>query len=100
MAHFAPNSAQIMSYLYREIESPADQDATIALGTDDGSKLWVNGEKVYETRAHDAAVPEKARVNVKLKKGKNVLLLKIVNGNNPHGFYFTILSDQELKFGK
>src|SRR5262249_51313109 len=28
MAHFAPNSAQIMSYLYREIESPADQAAT------------------------------------------------------------------------
>ena len=51
MAHFAPNSVQIMSYLYREIDSPADQEATIALGTDDGSKLWVNGEKVYETRA-------------------------------------------------
>src|SRR5205807_391153 len=84
MAHFAPKSDQIMSYLYREIESPVDQDATIALGTDDGSKLWVNGEKVYETRAHDAAVPEKARVAVKLKKGTNALLLKIVNGSNPH----------------
>jgi putative heme-binding domain-containing protein len=100
MAHFAPNSTQIMSYLYREIESPVDQEATIALGTDDGSKLWLNGEKVYETRAHDAAVPEKARVTVKLKKGKNTMLLKIVNGNNPHGFYLTILCEHELKAGK
>ena len=29
-AFFAPASSQIVSYLYREIESPADQDATIA----------------------------------------------------------------------
>ena len=55
---------------------------------------------MYETRAHDAAVPEKARVGVKLKKGKNALLLKIVNGNDPHGFYLTILSAEELKVGK
>ena len=32
-AFFAPNSNEIVSYLYREIESPADQDATILLGT-------------------------------------------------------------------
>jgi putative membrane-bound dehydrogenase-like protein len=100
MAHYAPKSDNIMSYLYREIESPVDQEATISLGTDDGSKVWVNGDKVYETRAHDAAVPDKAKVTVKLKKGKNELLLKIVNGNNPHGFYLTILSEQEVKPGK
>ncbi len=97
MAHYAPKSDNIMSYLYREIESPVDQEATISLGTDDGSKVWVNGDKVYETRAHDAAVPDKAKVTVKLKKGKNELLLKIVNGNNPHGFYLTVLSELELK---
>jgi putative membrane-bound dehydrogenase-like protein len=96
-AHYAPASEHIMSYCFREIESPVEQEATISLGTDDGSKLWVNGERVYETRAHDAAVPDKARVKVKLKKGLNSLLLKIVNGNNPHGFYLTILSEQELK---
>ncbi|MFL5339557.1 MAG: hypothetical protein ACJ8F7_05250, partial [Gemmataceae bacterium] len=100
MAHYAPHSENIMSYLYREIESPIDQDATISLGTDDGAKLWLNGERVYSTRAHDAAVPDKARVQVKLKKGVNRLLLKIVNGSNPHGFYLTITSDQELKAGK
>jgi putative heme-binding domain-containing protein len=99
-AHYAPKSEFIMSYLYREIESPADQEAVISLGTDDGAKLWVNGTKVYETRAHEAAAPDMARVKVKLKKGTNRLLLKIVNGSNPHGFYLTLLSDQELKAGK
>jgi putative membrane-bound dehydrogenase-like protein len=100
MAHYAPKSEQIMSYLYREVESQVDQEATIALGTDDGAKLWLNGELVYETRAHDAAVPEKAKVKVKLKKGANTLLLKIVNGSNPHGFYLTLLGQQEMKSGR
>jgi putative heme-binding domain-containing protein len=100
VAHYAGHSVNIMSYVYREIEAPADGEATISLGTDDGAKLWVNGEKVYETRAHDAATPDKAKVTVKLKKGVNTLLMKIVNGNNPHGFYLTIVSEQELKAGK
>jgi len=63
-------------------------------------EIWLNGEQVYSTRAHDAAVPDKARVKVKLKKGVNTLLLKIVNGSNPHGFYLTLLSEQELKAGR
>jgi hypothetical protein len=29
-----------------------------------------------------------------------VVLIKIVNGNDPHGFYFTLTSEQELKAGK
>ena len=29
---------------------------------------------------------------MKLKKGKNAILLKVANGNNPHGFYFSLTS--------
>jgi len=89
-----------VSYLYREIESPVDQSAEILLGTDDGAKLFVNGEQLYCERVTRAAAPEQARVKVRLKKGINTLLLKIANGNNPHGCYFTLLSDQELKPGR
>jgi hypothetical protein len=86
-----------VSYLYREIESPVEQDGVISIGTDDGSKLWLNGEMVYSTREHNAAAPDAASAKVKLKKGKNTLLLKINNGNDPHGFYLSVNSEQELK---
>ena len=89
--------ANSLSYAYKEIESPADQDATVLLGTDDGGKLSVNGTEVFTSRETRAAAPAQNQVPVKLKKGKNTILLKIANGNNPHGFYFTILSGQELK---
>jgi putative heme-binding domain-containing protein len=96
-AFYAPSSERIASYLYRAFESPVEQDATILVGTDDGAKLWLNGKLLVTTTSGLSAVPEREAVKVKLKPGKNELLMKIANGNNPHGFYLTIESEQELK---
>ncbi|MCZ2344444.1 MAG: c-type cytochrome [Bacteroidales bacterium] len=90
----ATNSA---TYLYRAIESPVNQEATFLLGTDDGGTLWVNDQEVWSTTASRAAAPDQDRVTVKLRKGSNSVLLKVANGNSPHGFYLTITSGQELK---
>jgi putative heme-binding domain-containing protein len=96
-AFFAPDSTNIVSYLYREIESPVDQEATVLLGADDCSRLWINGKEVHDNREHRAAEPEQFTIKVKLKKGVNHVLLKINNGDGAHGFYFTLLAEQELK---
>src|SRR5262249_37189626 len=45
---FSPASSHIASYLHQEVESPADQEATVLIGNDDACKLWVNGQKVFE----------------------------------------------------
>src|SRR5262249_13793298 len=99
-AHFSPNSNGIVSYLTCEIESPAAQDATILVGTDDGAKLWVNDKLEFTVKKTRAAQPEQDSVKVKLKKGSNRVVLKINNGDGAHGFYFTVLSEQELKTAK
>jgi putative membrane-bound dehydrogenase-like protein len=96
-AFLVGDSDNVVSYLYREIESPADQDAQVLIGTDDCAKLWINGKLVHTCLQHRAAVPEQDKVKVKLKRGKNTVLLKINNGNGDHGFYLTIASEQELK---
>jgi putative membrane-bound dehydrogenase-like protein len=93
----AGQSDNVVSYLYCEVESPADQEAELLLGTDDGAKLWVNGALVYTNRQHRAAAPEQDVQRVPLRKGRNTLLLKISNGDGAHGFYLTILAEQELK---
>ncbi|MDB5312825.1 MAG: hypothetical protein JWO38_7027 [Gemmataceae bacterium] len=85
------------SYMYAEVDSPADQEGEILLGTDDGARLWVNGKEVLHHEETKAAAPGQHTVAVKLKKGKNTVLVKVANGNNPHGFYFTLLSGQETK---
>jgi putative membrane-bound dehydrogenase-like protein len=90
-------SNNVVSYLYREVESPAGQEARIYLGTDDCAKLWLNGRLVYESRQHRAAAPEQDVLRGHLKKGRNTLLLKINNGDGDHGFYLTVVAEQELR---
>ena len=96
-AFHGPASPQSVSYLTRVIESPEDQDATIQLGTDDGCRLFVNGKLMFKHDRHEAATPSRDSIQVKLNKGLNTMMLKINNGNNPHGFYFTIEGIPELK---
>jgi putative membrane-bound dehydrogenase-like protein len=96
-AFFGAQSSQVVSYLMREIESPVDQEATLLIGTDDGAKLWLNDSLVFTSRVTRAAAPEQNSVKVQLKKGVNKILLKINNGDGPHGFYFTLVAEQELK---
>ncbi len=86
-----------VSFAYKAIESPEAADATVLLGTDDGATLYVNGKEIFTHKETRAASPEQNTVKVKLQKGKNDILLKIANGNNPHGFYFTIVGAPELK---
>jgi hypothetical protein len=90
----ANNSA---SYLYAAIDSPIEQSGEVLLGVDDGARLWINGKEVFTTRETKAAAPEQHKVAVKLKKGANSVLLKVANGNNPHGFYFSLTSVEETK---
>jgi putative heme-binding domain-containing protein len=93
----ANNSA---SYMFVEIDSPTEQAGEVLLGVDDGAQLWVNGKDVFTTRETKAAAPEQHRVAVKLKKGANAILLKVANGNNPHGFYFSLTSAEEVKVAR
>ncbi len=98
LAAFHGNAgANSVSFLYAEVESPVEQDAEILVGTDDGALLWLNDKQVFASEQTRAAAPEQDKVRVKLMKGKNTVLLKIANGNNPHGAYFTLTTTEELK---
>jgi putative membrane-bound dehydrogenase-like protein len=90
----ANNSA---SYMYAEIDSPVEQAGEVLLGVDDGARLWINGKEVFTTREIKAAAPEQHRVAVNLIKGRNAVLLKVANGNSPHGFFFSLTSHEETK---
>lgn len=90
----APQSA---SYLYWEIDSPRQQPAEILVGSDDGARLWLNGQLLLRTEVTRAAVPEQERLQVTLRKGKNTLLLKVANGDGPHGAYLSLIAEEELR---
>lgn len=66
-----------IGYAYAEIEVPAETDAVLRIGVDDSEKVWVNGVQVFELWVARALTIDQDKVPVKLKAGRNTILMKI-----------------------
>jgi hypothetical protein len=67
----------VVGYACCYLWADSDQDAVLWFGSDDGAKVMLNRETVLYDHRHDATPADASRVRVKLKKGRNVLLVKI-----------------------
>jgi hypothetical protein len=89
LALFKPqHNAQAAVYLYRSIEVAGSVDVPVSLGSDDTLSVWLNGEKILANNVYRAAAPDQDRVTLKLKPGKNDLLLKVCQGDGDWAFCF------------
>ena len=52
-------------------------DVTMRAGSDDSIKVWLNGKVVHRKRVDRGAVDFQDRFKVNLKKGDNLLLVKV-----------------------
>jgi hypothetical protein len=76
------------NYLHRTVTVPGPVKLPLSLGSDDGIKVFLNGKQVFANNVGRGAAPDQERITLDLKSGVNHLLLKIVNGGGPSGFYF------------
>jgi hypothetical protein len=88
--HNTLTGANSANYLFRVIESPEDQSIALSLGSDDAIKVWMNGQEVLAKNIARGAAAGQETLQVPVKKGRNELLMKIVNGGGPSGFYFAV----------
>jgi hypothetical protein len=72
----------VVAYAYCEVESPRQQTAVLALGSNDGVRAWVNGENVWNNPASRGLKLDHDLVPVVLKQGRNTLLLKVEDRGN------------------
>lgn len=75
-----------VAYAVTVLESPADMKAVLAVGSDDGVAVWVNGKEYHRNPAGRPYTSKQDRVNIDLKKGPNTVLLKISQGTAGWGF--------------
>jgi hypothetical protein len=67
-----------IAYAYAEFGSDKEQLVEFRLGCINGNKLWVNGELVLSNHVYHAGMEvDQYSAPVKLRKGKNTVLLKI-----------------------
>ena len=75
------------TYLYRELEMAAAFDLPVALGSAGTLTVWLNGEKVHTS---DKVNPTATPLVLKLKQGKNTLLVKMCDAGAAHAFSFAL----------
>ncbi len=76
----------LLTYAYCEFMAETQQVALLSVGTNDGCRIFVNGEAVLDHVRGRPAVADEDIIPVHLKKGRNRLLLKIENRGRSWGF--------------
>jgi glucose/arabinose dehydrogenase len=84
---FFANNDDSCIYLYHEIDAAAPTKLPVSLGSDDGLIVWLNGKCLVSDNTVRAAAPDQDRAVLRLKKGKNRLLVKVCNVGGEWAFY-------------
>jgi len=72
------------------VQSEQPQPVRFEFGTDDGHKLWLNGQLINEANRGGAAVPGDFKKEAELKAGWNLVLLKVTQDTGPWEFCLRI----------
>ena len=88
-----PNEQAIV-YGLAFVHSPDVREASLLLGSDDGVRVWINGGLAHTNPVYRAAGPDLDRVQVRLIKGWNKVLIKVLQGAGGWG-YFVRFADPE-----
>ncbi len=76
------------TYLYRTLVAGAARTVSVALGSDDAVKVWLNGAVVHEKKVQRPLKPGEDVLALSLPAGENRLLVKVVNYGGEGGIWF------------
>ncbi len=89
----------VLAYALVYVESPSEREVELLAGSDDGIKIWVNGRVVHTNDVYRFWAPDSDRVKIRLKKGRNEILVKVHQGSGGWGFSLRIVDPKEdLKY--
>ena len=72
----------VAAYAVTYIVADEDMKLTLALSSNDQGKAWLNGQQVFRFADTRTLEKDSDKSEVTLKKGRNVLLLKVINETN------------------
>lgn len=86
----------VYAYAYAELDMPEASKRLVGIGSDDAIRIWLNGELVHD---NFALRPHKANddvIELSFKKGKNQLLVKVLDDRYDWGFSLQFLQLSDL----
>ncbi len=69
--------AEVLAYLYCEVESPVEQDVYAHFGTNDAGKIWIGDELLLQYNGDRMAAKSQHAAKVHLPAGRTRVLVKI-----------------------
>jgi len=72
----------VAGYAVAYVTAEAPMNLTLALGTNDQGKVWLNGKEIFKFEDTRVLERDADRVPVSLVQGQNVLVMKVVNEVN------------------
>lgn len=84
LAGMALDNARAFAYV--TVNVPEAQEATLRIGSDDGVRAWVNGERVHNNETDRGVALDNDQVPIKLQAGDNAVLLEIIQHAGGWGF--------------
>jgi hypothetical protein len=84
----AEDKENAVAYLYRELDYGTAVELPVSFGSDDTLTVWLNGEKLISANVQRNCEPDQHLVTLKLKPGKNQLLLKVGQGSGQWSYYY------------
>ncbi len=88
------NAEDILCYCATWIESDADKDVEIRVGSDDGYKLWLNHKQVAEVHEYRSAEMDQETHKVKLNKGMNLVVIKVDQDWGEYQFMLRVVTPE------
>ncbi len=83
-----------VAYLRTRFWSDAAQPARLEVGSDDGVKVWLNGELVHANKVYRGVTPAEDKIPVQLRKGWNEVLLKVIQAGGGWGASMRVRSPE------
>ncbi|MBC8183595.1 hypothetical protein H8E88_21090 [candidate division KSB1 bacterium] len=95
---FEPND-MVVAYAFCQVNSNNQQKAILSLGSNDGIKVFLNGEKIHENHPLDGRWLQKDNdyVPINLKEGVNNFLFKVDEGTGDFGLVVRLLNYDSTK---
>ncbi len=96
---FNPNQRTAV-YAYSEVTVPAAKDVTFRIGSDDGVKVFLNGQETHANNASRPVRVDQDRKDAQLSAGLNRILVKVTQGGGDWGLCvrLTERNGQPLQF--
>jgi len=82
---------QCFGYACAYLDVPHDLDASLAVGSDDGYKIWIDDQLVADLVVFRGAAVDQEKHPVKLTKGRHRLLVKVHNDIAGHDLFLRFL---------